>query len=294
MTPCAAPTSELLFAVLLEFGDTQLGLSDWIVSEGPPMPPLCEATAAHHHAPPPPPTAAAPEAAAADGWQLVVPKKRHRGPPPAAGYEGAVANLRHVTHHREAGGGLSLANRAALGMPPARSAAPEDVCPCTVTLSPDSFAYQFAVAAAQASLPNIYIRSIQEVRNPNLVERFQRFVDCQSPCGELLWGFHGCGCDSCRGGEDAVRRIPQEGFRPGRNGCIYAAAKALYVDLGFASKTADGNHHQMILCQIYCAPRCIGGWHCCAFCWNHGPTAKVDCSDGILPRYIITYNCGHV
>lgn len=90
-----------------------------------------------------------------------------------------------------------------------------------------------------------------------------------------------------------MKRIPQEGFRRGKDGHIYGSAKALYVDLGFASLTPDGLHNQMLLCQMYCPGKFVGGWECCNFCWANGPTAYVLDPAAILPRFIITYNCGH-
>jgi hypothetical protein len=170
---------------------------------------------------------------------------------------------------------------------------PDNSCPCTVSLTPDSPGYLFAAAAARATLPSIRIAAIQAVVNRDLIARFQDFVKQQQPAGVPLWAFHGCGSDCCKGGSAAVRGIPQEGLRLGQEGRIYGAAKALYVDLGFASKTADGQHHQMFLCQMYCAPWGIGGWECCRFCWANGPTCAVTAPDAVLPRFILTYNCGH-
>ena len=197
-----------------------------------------------------------------------------------------------MTHHKHSEG-HSLEARDPLSHRPVTPSQPRNACECTVTLPLQSPGFAFAEAALRASIPNASVSCIQEVQNPQLLAEFEAFVQEQQPNGVSVWGFHGTGCECCRGGHKAIQSIPQQGFQLGKGGRIFLAAKALYVDLGFASKTADGKYHQMILCQAYCAPCGLGGWECCSFCWNNGPTATVTATMALLPRYVITYNCGH-
>ena len=259
----------------------------------------------HRHADTYPPRVHSNDQQMANGeWQVVVPRRRRRQnrycntpqvPPYTLGNRSRGPHThthRHVTHHRGPAGQIRLGPRAPLSFPPPMVSAPSN-CSCTCYLPPHSAGYKFAAAAVRASMDRIFIVCVQEVNNAKLTRRFDAFYEGQRPHGVMLWGFHGTGCECCRGGYKAVANIPQTGFIPGKDGNIYVSAKALYVDLGFASKTPDGKHHQMLLCQMYVAPRNVGGWECCNFCWNHGPTATVSSADAILPRYVVTYNCGH-